>query len=312
MLRAGAGAGVAAALVGCGTGPPAATGSATAPAVAPARVRQEERRSAARGTGVRLITVLPPGPSGRASGDPAAPGDLPVCVALHGRGADARAWLDLGLPEALAAAVAAGIPPFAVAAVDGGDATYWRRVPDGAPDGGDDPQRMLLEELPGWLAEQGLRPPTAALGLSMGGFGALRHARHRGAGFGPVALLSPALFRDWPAAEAVRVFRDEADWAAHEPLRHQDEPYGRPVAVWCGTEDPFCDAARQLGRGGAGGGAGTGGGAGGGGTGGSGGSGGGTGGGVRGHFVAGGHTPAFWRQVMPEAVAFLGRALAER
>lgn len=152
------------------------------PQVAAGPVCGEDVRSAARGTTVRVITMLPPGAQ--------RPADLPVAVALHGRGGDAQTMVDLGLPQFLAAAVAAGVPPFALVAVDGGDATYWHaRTP------GDDPQRMLLDELPGRLAAQGLRTPTGALGISMGGSGALRYARNRGAGFGPVTLLSPALFR---------------------------------------------------------------------------------------------------------------------
>ncbi|WP_406196296.1 alpha/beta hydrolase-fold protein [Kitasatospora sp. NBC_01560] len=250
-----------------GSGTPSASASA---AVVPS-LRNEEQRSAARGgVPVKMITIVPQGI--------ARPADLPVCVALHGRGATAQAWTDLGLPQILVAAIAAGVPPFAVVAVDGGDATYWRRTPSG-----DDPQKMLLEELPGWLAKQGLRAPEAAMGISMGGFGSLRYARNRGAGFGPVAVLSPALFRSWGDAKAVGVFKDEADWRENEPLLHQDQPHGRPIGVWCGTEDPFCDAARKL-----------------------------TGDTVQARFTPGVHDAAYWRKVLPDAVSFLGHALAGR
>ncbi|MFJ2782042.1 alpha/beta hydrolase [Kitasatospora sp. NPDC087315] len=241
------------------------------PAPSGPSLRTEEERSAARGGAlVRMITIVPQGV--------ARPAGLPVCVALHGRRATARAWTDLGLPAILDAAFASGVPPFAVVAVDGGDATYWRRTASG-----DDPQRMLLEEMPGRLARQGLRAPDAAMGISMGGFGSLRYARNRGAGFGPVAVLSPALFRSWADADAVGVFRDEADWRAHEPLLHQDQPHGRPTGVWCGTEDPFCAAAREL-----------------------------TGDPVQARFTPGGHDAPYWRKVLPDVVSFLGHALAAR
>ncbi|MEU1423867.1 alpha/beta hydrolase-fold protein [Kitasatospora sp. NPDC005751] len=257
-----------------GTTPATAPTGTAAPSGATAVVpslRSEEQHSAARnGAAVKMITIVPEGI--------ARPADLPVCVALHGRGATAQAWTDLGLPQILVAAIAAGVPPFAVVAVDGGDATYWRRTPSG-----DDPQKMLLEELPGWLAKQGLRAPDAAMGISMGGFGSLRYARNRGAGFGPVAVLSPALFRSWGDAKAVGVFKDEADWRENEPLLHQDQPHGRPIGVWCGTEDPFCDAARKL-----------------------------AGDTVQARFTPGVHDAAYWRKVLPDAVAFLGRALAGR
>ncbi|WP_051812840.1 alpha/beta hydrolase family protein [Kitasatospora sp. MBT63] len=238
----------------------------TVPQVTAGPVHGVDLRSAARGRTVRMITMLPPG------GRPAA--ELPVCVVLHGRGGDAQAMADLGLPQFLAAA-AAGTAPFALVAVDGGDATYWHeRTP------GDDPQRMLRSELPAALAAQGLRPPGAALGISMGGSGALRYARDRGTEFGPVALLSPALFRSWPDARTVDGFRDEADWREHEPLLHLDRPHGRPLGVWCGTEDPFCPAARTL-----------------------------TARAAVARFPHGEHTEGFWRRVAPEVLSFLGLAL---
>ena len=239
----------------------------TLPTTAAPPVHVERVHSQARGATVQLITMLPPGA--------ARPGDLPVCLALHGRGADAQTMVDTGLPQFLAAAVAAGVPPFALVAVDGGDATYWHLT------GSDDPQKMLVDEVPGWLAQQGLRTPAGVMGISMGGSGALRYARNHGAGFGPVALLSPAVFRNWPDARSVGVFRDEADWREHEPLLHLDQPHGSPLGVWCGTEDPFCDAARGLAPGAA-----------------------------QAHFPRGEHTGGFWRRVLPATTAFLGNALA--
>jgi hypothetical protein len=52
---------------------------------------------------------------------------LPVAVVLHGRGNDHASAFDrdyLGLGAFPAAAVADGVPPFALASVDGGD-SYW-------------------------------------------------------------------------------------------------------------------------------------------------------------------------------------------
>ncbi|MDH6113987.1 enterochelin esterase-like enzyme [Kitasatospora sp. MAP12-15] len=252
------------------------------PQIAPGPMTDELVASAARGKSVRLITMTPPGT--------ARPGALPVAVVLHGRGADAQAMVQLGMPQFLATAVAAGAPPFALVAVDGGDASYWHRRT-----AGDDPQRMLLDELPGWLAARGFATARAgakagatagsvsgALGISMGGSGALRYARGRGAGFGPVALLSPALFRDWADARTVDGFDSEPDWREDEPLLHLDQPHGAPLALWCGTEDPFCPAARQLAA---------------------------QGGVSQAHFPRGEHTDGFWRRVLPAAMDFLGHAL---
>ncbi|MEV4559205.1 alpha/beta hydrolase-fold protein [Kitasatospora sp. NPDC049285] len=236
----------------------------TVPDVRPGPVRTETRHSAARGRDVRLVVIDPPGGGGSA---------LPVCLALHGRGSSAEGFLGLGLPQFLAAAVAAGVPPFRVVAVDGGDATYWH------PRGGDDPMRLLTTELPGWIAEFGLPAPSRALGISMGGSGALQYARARG-GLAATALLSPALFRSWPDARTVDAYQDEADWRAHEPLQHLDAlPGAGRTAVWCGTEDPFCPAAREL-----------------------------AGHVAETHFPRGEHTDGFWRRVLPAALELVGRA----
>ncbi|MER8184396.1 alpha/beta hydrolase-fold protein [Kitasatospora sp. NPDC094015] len=238
----------------------------TVPAVTPGPVGSTTFTSAARGRPVELITMSPPGVGPTAA--------LPLCLVLHGRGGSARATAALGLPQFLAAAVAAGVPPFRFAAVDGGDATYWHaRTP------GDDPMAMLLDELPARLASLGLPEPTAALGISMGGSGALRYARTRPGALRGVALLSPALFRSWPDARTVGGFRDEADWRAHEPLLHPDPAPAARLGLWCGTEDPFCPAARELAPRA-----------------------------TEAHFPRGAHTDGFWRRVLPAATAFLGHA----
>jgi pimeloyl-ACP methyl ester carboxylesterase len=147
--------------------------------------------------------------------------------------------VDMGIPRFLTAAVRDGVPPFAVAAVDGGG-TYFV-----AHDEKDDPQRMLVEELPGWLDDRGLPAPTAVFGISMGAFGALRFVRNR-PDLHAVAVIGPALFRSWADASARGVFRDERQWAANEPLRHTDAIAGEKLGVWCGTDDPFIDSAREL------------------------------------------------------------------
>ncbi|MEJ3657863.1 alpha/beta hydrolase-fold protein [Actinomycetes bacterium KLBMP 9759] len=216
--------------------------------------------SAARGTDVNLVVTRPAGASD----------GLPVCVALHGRGSNAGFLQGIGLQAALDDAVRAGVAPFAVAAVDGDH--YWVDVGTG-----DDPQRMLAEELPRWLAERGLGSVSAAFGISMGGFGALRYARDHPE-LGAVAVCSAALFRTWGDAAARNVFADRAQWESHEPLRHARD-VRVPTGVWCGTGDPFLQAARdyaaaaapQVVR-----------------------------------ITEGGHTDEYWQRVLPEVLAFVG------
>ncbi|MBB5856536.1 S-formylglutathione hydrolase FrmB [Amycolatopsis umgeniensis] len=192
-------------------------------------VTVQKMRSAARNREVNLVIIAP---------DRVSRVGMPVCVALHGRGADARTFLDLGVQDALNKAVAAGLPAFAVAAVDGDN--YWVDVGKG-----DDPQRMLTAELPGWLAQRQLRPPTAMFGISMGGFGALRYAREH-KDLKAVAVASAALFLSWPDAKSRKVFADREQWESHEPLLHTGELSASSTGVWCGNADPFARADRKL------------------------------------------------------------------
>jgi hypothetical protein len=182
-------------------------------------------RSTARGRDVDLVVMRP---ASAAEG-------LPTCLALHGRGVGAKWFLDLGCAEVPHRGGAGG-----GAAVRGrrGDSYYVARDPS------DDPLRMLVTELPAWLAERGLAAPVGAFGISMGAFGVLRLARERD--LRAVAVAGPALFRSWTEAKERNAFRDDRQWAANEPLRHTREIAGVPLGVWCGTDDPFVDAAREL------------------------------------------------------------------
>lgn len=238
----------------------------TIPSVPAGTVTTRRLPSAARGTDVDLVTMVPDGVG--AAG-------LPVLLALHGRGASARAFVDLGLPQLLTAATRAGTPPFAIAAVDGSP-YYWHAR------GGDDPQAMLRDEVPGWLADAGFGAVRGALGISMGGFGALLWARGAVPAPAAVVAMSPALFVSWADAGSRNVFTDQADWEAAEPLRHLDEIDGSTLGVWCGTEDPFLSVARQLARGTDA---------------------------TEAHFDSGAHTDGYWRRVLPEALAFAGTAI---
>jgi S-formylglutathione hydrolase FrmB len=224
----------------------------------------ERQPSQARGRDVNLVIISPDGVprSGQS-----------VCLALHGRGGNARSFQDLGIGQFLTAAVRSGVQPFTVVAVDGGDTYYTDKDP------ADDPQRMITEELPKWLDQRELSDVTAAIGISMGSFGALNLQRRRH-DLRAVAAVSPALFRNWGDARSKGAFRDEQHWQANEPLRHVDELAGVPLGVWCGTEDPFVESAHEL---------------------------------VDktkpqvGEFGPGAHDVAYWQRVMPDVVRFIGR-----
>ncbi|WP_245812400.1 alpha/beta hydrolase [Actinophytocola xinjiangensis] len=227
----------------------------------------ERVASIARHTEVELIVMRPEGVTQ----------ELPVCLALHGRGKGAGMFTELGVPKILTSLVNyQGVPPFAVVAVDGGD-SYWV-----ARDSDDDPQAMLTQDMPQWLGERGLvTNPFAVLGISMGGYGALNYASNPS---GPaVALISPALFLSWPEAQERDVFANEQRWKDTDPLQNLSSFAGVSIGVWSGEADPFIDGARRLADKATN---------------------------MRAvEFTPGAHDNAYWRKVLPEALKFVGRQI---
>jgi enterochelin esterase-like enzyme len=246
------------------------------PDVEPGPVQRGSFTSAHRlGAEVGWCLVRPPG-------DHAA---LPLVLALHGLGQDHATLLgpELGLDRFLAAAVASGVPPFAIAAADGGT-SYWHPRPDG-----EDAGAMLVEELLPRLPEP--RPHAGGMGLlgwSMGGYGALRLAGQLGSGRATaVVASSPAIWSD--ADDASRSgFADAEEYEQYTVVGRQDELDGIAVRVDCGTGDPFYRDVQDY---------------------------------VEGlpddrdgapvsTFEPGAHDAAYWRRMLPDQLAFLGSALA--
>ena len=244
------------------------------PDVSPGRLESGSFVSRARGGAETGWTIARP--PGAASG-------LPVLVVLHGLGNDHRSAMGrhLGLDRFLASGARHGLPPFAVASVDGGT-TYWHRRPDG-----EDAGRMVLEEFLPLLARKGLvTDRVGLLGWSMGGYAALR----LGALLGPdrcaaVVAESPALWTE--GADASRSgFRDAREYAEFSVFGHQQDLAGIPVRIDCGTGDPFYRATQEY---------------------------------VDGfppdhrpaaHYQPGAHNQAYWRRMAPAQLRFVGRHLA--
>ena len=179
-------------------------------------VRLETVHSDARGRDVDLFTAVPHG-HGDGKG-------LPVCLVLHGATARPRDFQPFGLPRFLTAAVLRGAPPFVLMGADGG-LLYWERDPGSD----DDPEQMVLEELPRWAAERGFDAGRlAGWGWSMGAFGVLHLAEVRPGFLRGAAVLSPAVT---PGDD---VFASIGRLA------------GTPLGVWCGRDDPLYPNARQL------------------------------------------------------------------
>jgi enterochelin esterase-like enzyme len=206
--------------------------------------------------------------------------ELPVVVALHGRGATHRTAFDvLHLDAVLDRVVSASqVPPFALAAVDGGDHGYWHRRADGTDAGA-----MVVEELVPLLRTRGL--DTGRLGLygwSMGGYGALLLAGRGRLRARAVAVASPALFST-SGNTPPGAFDNAADYLRNDVYSHPGRLDGVPLRVDCGRSDPFYVATRDF---------------------------------VArlptrpaGAFGEGGHDPAYWRGVAPDELAFLGAHL---
>jgi S-formylglutathione hydrolase FrmB len=205
---------------------------------------------------------------------------LPVMVCLHGLGGDhTTAVAELGMDRFLPAAMAAGVPRFAVATVDGGT-TYWHPRPTG-----EDAGAMVLDELLPRLQDQGLRTDRLAFqGWSMGGYGALRLAGILGASrVRAAAALSAALWTN-PADASLSGFADAAEYQRYTVLGRQSQLRGIGVRVDCGTDDPFFDADRAY---------------------------------VAGFdrpvtstFQPGAHTSSYWMRMLPAQLAFVGTALS--
>lgn len=161
-------------------------------------------------------------------------------IALHGRWSDAATVMAGGVEQGLAQAVNAGLSPFAVVSVDGGEA-YWH---DRAS--GDHAGSMVLDELIPMLADKGLDTSRVAfLGWSMGGYGALL----LGARLGPartaaITAVSPALWLSSGEA-ASGAFDGSGDFAANSVFG-LPALASIPIRIDCGTSDPFYAATKQF------------------------------------------------------------------
>ncbi|MBO0680115.1 alpha/beta hydrolase [Mycolicibacterium sp. S2-37] len=171
---------------------------------------------------------------------PGQTGVLRPVIALHGKGADAAQVMAGGVEQGLAEAVAAGLPPFAVVAVDGGG-SYWHKRASGEDSGA-----MVLDELIPMLGPLGIDTSRVGfLGWSMGGYGALL----LGARLGPartaaICAVSPALWTSAGAA-APGAFDGAEDYAANS-VWGLPEFASIPIRIDCGTSDPFVSATEQF------------------------------------------------------------------
>lgn len=158
----------------------------------------------------------------------------------HGKGSDAATVMAGGVEQGLAQAVNAGLPPFAVVAVDGGG-SYWHKRSSGEDSGA-----MVLDELIPLLGNQGLDTSRVAfLGWSMGGYGALLLGGRLGpARTAAICAVSPALWLSSGAA-APGAFDGPDDFAANSVFG-MPALGSIPIRVDCGDSDPFYAATKQF------------------------------------------------------------------
>ena len=164
------------------------------------------------------------------------PGDrLALGLYLHAYGGDHSSAL--GRLAAAQALAGNGIAPLALAVFDGGD-LYWNPHPD------DDPMGMIVDEIIPMCRRRGLgteRGTVAAIGVSMGGYGAILLAERHPSLFAAVAAISPAIWTSYPQAARVdpSAFASARDFARDDVITHADALAHTPLRIASGSDDPF-------------------------------------------------------------------------
>ncbi len=204
-------------------------------------------RSEALGREVSYVVDLPPSYDG--SGDRR----YPVVYALHGLFEGSGFWERRGLAPILARLRESGaVPDFLVVAVDGGN-SFFVNAPGGRYE--DLVTKDLVAHVESAFRVVPGRKGRALLGVSMGGYAALRVAFEEPGFAAAVATHSAMLLEAIPSAQQgagrwhmaafTRVFGDPIDpalWAANDPLawaRKADPKAVPALFVDCGAEDRY-------------------------------------------------------------------------
>jgi S-formylglutathione hydrolase FrmB len=223
-----------------------ALAASLAPA-ARAEVRPGTFRSEALGKDVSYVVDLPPSYDSRPARR------YPVVYAFHGLFEGPGFWERRGLAPILAALRASGtVPECLVVAVDGGN-SFFVNGPSGRFE--DMVAHDLVSHVEKTYRVVPGRAGRAALGVSMGGYAALRLALEQPALFRAVATHSAMLLEKIPSAEQgagrwhMAAFNavfgspiDPALWTANDPiaLAAKVDPKAVPALYLdCGTEDRY-------------------------------------------------------------------------
>jgi S-formylglutathione hydrolase FrmB len=200
------------------------------PAAASAELRETSFESKSLGRRVAISVQLPPSYA-------ASKGRYPVVFVLHGLFEDQRFWQSRGLDRILEGLWAGReVPELVVVAVDGGN-SFFANSPEGRYE--DLVTKDAVELAEAELRVAPGRESRALLGVSMGGYAALRIGLSHPEAFGAVAAHSAMLLTAiprpedgagrWHMAAFHRIFGDPIDpklWEESDPL------------AWAGRADP--------------------------------------------------------------------------
>ena len=194
--------------------------------------------SSARNRTVGYTIAYPPGHGPGA--------ELPLIVMLHGFGSDHTTALTGMTPAQAVALRVDGRPlaPMAIVTVDGGGG-YWNAHP------GDDPMAMVVDELVPMCQRLGLGSGPhriGAMGISMGGYGALRLVELYPDRFAAAAAISPAVWTTYDQAEGANpgAFASRAAFRANDVILQAAHLGAMPVRIASGVDDPFHPGVEAL------------------------------------------------------------------
>jgi len=164
---------------------------------------------------------------------------LPLIVMLHGFGESHTTAL-AGMTPAQSLALnldGRPLPPMAMVTVDGGGG-YWNPHP------GDDPMGMVMDELIPMCQQRrlGAAPQKiGAMGISMGGYGAILLAEKYPRLISAVAAISPAIWATYDEAKGANAgaYASLDAFAANDAITHVGTLAGKPVRIASGSDDPF-------------------------------------------------------------------------
>jgi hypothetical protein len=160
---------------------------------------------------------------------------LPLGLYLHADGGSHTSPLG-GLPLARALA-GTGLPAIALVAADGGN-LYWHPHP------GDDPMGMMIDEIIPMCRRLGLGTgldQVGAIGISMGGYGAILFAEKFAHTICTCAAISPAIWTSYTQAHTANpgAYTSAHEFSEYDAVTHTSALAQTPVRVASGSDDPF-------------------------------------------------------------------------